>query len=79
MKDETKVRGHIEGDALVLEAAPGFLFGRFNLPETKKKLEEATVTALGKKLRVQVRELSDCAREKRDLNELSGFKEVSFV
>ena len=79
LKDETKVRGHIEGDALVLEAAPGFLFGRFNLPETKKKLEEATVTALGKKLRVQVRELSDCAREKRDLNELSGFKEVSFV
>ena len=77
--DETRVRGFVEGAVLAVEVVPGFLYERFNRQDIQAKFADAARTALGRELRVQVRELKEQAAPKRSLDELKQFKEVQFL
>ena len=77
--DESRVRGSVEGAVLAIEVVPGFLYERFNRQDIQAKFAEAARTALGRELRVQLRELKEQAGPKRSLDELKQFKEVQFL
>ena len=80
LNDPQSVRGRLDGQILRLEAAPGFLFGRFSKPDVLEKLSEAASALTGHEVRAAVSELSDnSATPGRSLEDLKAFKEVRFV
>ena len=79
LKDENKVRGHAESGTLVIEVVAGFLEDRFRQAETLRKLDAAAQEALGRQIRIQIRQMSFEARPVRPLDELKGFQEVSIT
>ena len=76
--DESAVRGHVENGLLKVEAAPGFVYGRFNRPDVIVKLSEAASEVCGREMHAVIAELKENPRIKRSLEELKQFKEVRF-
>ena len=76
--DETRFRVRLEGQDLVLEAQPGFLLDRLKRPEVREIFSTAAREVLQVPVGVRLTERKQDQREKRDLNELRQFKEVTF-
>ena len=76
--DDTRLRARLEGQDLVLEALPGFLFDRLKRPEVRDVFSAAAREVLQIPVAVRLTERRQEQREKRDLNELRQFKEVTF-
>ena len=76
--DDTRLRARLEGQDLVLEALPGFLFDRLKRPEVRDVFSAAAREVLQIPVAVRLTERRQDQREKRDLNELRQFKEVTF-
>lgn len=79
MADERKVRAHFEGDALRLEAEPGFVYGRLSRQPVIQKIAEAASGIAGREIRVLVSELRRTDGGVRSLDDLKQFKEVKFI
>lgn len=77
--DERKVRAYFEGDALHLEAEPGFVYGRLSRQPVIQKIAEAASGIAGREIRVLVSELRRTDGGVRSLDDLKQFKEVKFI
>ena len=73
------ILGRMSGDQLVLEAAPGYAYTRFNRPELLQTVGEAAAAVLGKQTRVLLTEKKLRQQPNRSLDELRSFKEVRFI
>ena len=78
VEDSTRLRARLEGQELILEALPGFLTERLKKPEVRDIFSSAAREVLRAPVAVRLSELKQDQREKRDLNELRQFKEVTF-
>ena len=76
--DDARFRVRLEGQDLVLEAQPGFLLDRLKRPEVREIFSTAAREVLQVPVAVRLTERKQDQREKRDLNELRQFKEVTF-
>ena len=76
--DEARFRVRLEGQDLILEAQPGFLMERLKKPEVREIFSTAAREVLQVPVAVRLTEREQDRREKRDLNELRQFKEVTF-
>ena len=79
LSDETRIRGRLDGHVLRLEAAPGFMYSRFNKPDILAEFAEAVKALTQKDVNVQLSELQPKERQHRSLDELRKFDEVKFV
>ena len=78
--DAKNVRGRLDGPVLHIEVSPGFLYGRFNRQEVLAAFSAAASGLAGREIRASLSELSDTpAQAKHSIEELRGFKEVTFV
>ena len=77
--DGSSVTGHIEGNVLRVEAASGFVYGRFNRPDVLAVLSAAASELAGHEVRAALSELKEAPRPQRSLDELKQFKEVKFL
>lgn len=73
------VRGVVQGNILRIEAAPGFVFGRFNRQDILKKFADAAGRLVGREMNAVLAELREEERPVRSLDELKNFKEVRFI
>ncbi|MBR4474642.1 MAG: DNA polymerase III subunit gamma/tau [Oscillospiraceae bacterium] len=78
VEDDTRLRARLEGQDLILEALPGFLLDRLKRPEVRDIFGTAAKEVLQTPVAVRISERKQDQREKRDLNELRQFKEVTF-
>ena len=76
--DDTRLLARLEGQDLILEAVPGFLLDRLKRPEVREIFGAAAKEVLQTPVAVRLTERKQDQREKRDLNELRQFKEVTF-
>ena len=76
--DDARFRVRLEGQELILEAQPGFLLDRLKRPEVREIFSTAAREVLQVPVAVRLTERKQEQREKRDLNELRQFKEVTF-
>ena len=76
--DDTRLLARLEGQDLILEAVPGFLLDRLKRPEVREVFSVAAKEVLQTPVAVRLTERKQDQREKRDLNELRQFKEVTF-
>ena len=79
MEDESRIRGSVEGNQILLEAQTSFLVTRLQKQDVVQNLMEAGRKVCGKEMRVQVREFRAEEPPKRSLDDLRQFKEVRFV
>ena len=76
--DDARFRVRLERQDLILEAQPGFLLDRLKRPEVREIFSTAAREVLQVPVAVRLTERKQDQREKRDLNELRQFKEVTF-
>ena len=69
----------VEGDIVIVETVPGFLMERVKKPEVRQLIADVSEKELQHPVLVQVAERPKPVREKRDINELRKFKEVTFL
>ena len=79
LEDEKRVRGRLEGNVLHVEAAPGFVYGRFNRQDVLGRLAAAAGELCGREINAKLGELRQEERQVRSLDELRKFDEVKFV
>ena len=79
LDDEAKIRGHLEGNMLVLEALPPFAYNRFNRQDVLDRFGQAATELAGTEIRVRLTELKPQQRQQRSIEELRKFPEVKFI
>lgn len=77
--DDKAVRGQIENGLLKIEAAAGFVYGRFNRADVLARFSEAASEVCGREIHAVVTELKENPRAQRSIEELKQFKEVRFI
>ena len=77
--DESKVCAAVEGDVLMVEVVPGFVYGRVNKPDIIQRFSDAARSISGREMRVLLTELKPKPRQQRSLEELKQFEEVKFI
>ena len=73
------ILGTMKGEALQIEAAPGFAYMRFNRPELLQLFAEAATAIRGRETRAQLIDRKPRQQSNHSLDELRAFKEVHFI
>ena len=79
LQNPDMILGGMKGEALQIEAAPGYAYMRFNRPELLQLFSEAATAIRGRETRVQLIDRKPRQQVNRSLDELRAFKEVHFI
>lgn len=79
LDDESKIRGYIEDDVLLIECAPGFIYPRINRQEVLAPFAAVASRVCGQTMRVKLAEMKEDSNKTRSVDDLKNFKEVHYI